>query len=176
MLPNKLRGVPRVGDRRVLDGTFWESQFAAPGRDAPDDLGADTTCYRRLVRTRGNKIIRGASLFADVALLGAGYLVVNGAFFRGCTCAPRSALETASGADFTGAISLVRFSEGVPEQPAVDDVHPDRPAAFSSLRPNVTTGALKEAPIAGRIQQQFHDPPAQFALHQGPHSRIRQRR
>jgi len=37
MLPNKPRGVPRVNDRRVLNGIFWES------------FGPYTTCYNRFV-------------------------------------------------------------------------------------------------------------------------------
>jgi hypothetical protein len=33
MLPNKPRGVPRVNDRRVLNGTFWVLRSGAPWRD-----------------------------------------------------------------------------------------------------------------------------------------------
>jgi transposase len=33
MLPNKPRGVPRVNDRRVLNGIFWELRSGAPWRD-----------------------------------------------------------------------------------------------------------------------------------------------
>jgi transposase len=32
-LPNKPRGVPRVNDRRVLDGIFWVLRSDAPRRD-----------------------------------------------------------------------------------------------------------------------------------------------
>jgi hypothetical protein len=35
MLPNKPRGVPRVNDRRVLNGIFWVLRSGAPGRDVP---------------------------------------------------------------------------------------------------------------------------------------------
>jgi transposase len=31
MLPNKPRGVPRVNDRRVLNGIFWVLRSGAPG-------------------------------------------------------------------------------------------------------------------------------------------------
>ena len=31
MLPNKPRGVPRVDDRRVLNGIFWVLRSGAPG-------------------------------------------------------------------------------------------------------------------------------------------------
>jgi transposase len=33
MLPNKPRGIPRVGDRRVLIGIFWTFRSGAPWRD-----------------------------------------------------------------------------------------------------------------------------------------------
>jgi len=39
MLPNKPRGVPRVNDRRVLNGIFWILRSGAPWRDLPDDFG-----------------------------------------------------------------------------------------------------------------------------------------
>jgi transposase len=38
-LPNKPRGVPRVDDRRVLNGIFWVLRSGAPGRDLPDKFG-----------------------------------------------------------------------------------------------------------------------------------------
>jgi hypothetical protein len=46
MLPNKPRGVPRVNDRRVLNGIFWILRSGAPWRDLPDNFGPYTT--RRL--------------------------------------------------------------------------------------------------------------------------------
>jgi transposase len=45
MLPNKPRGVPRVNDRRVLNGIFWILRSGAPWRDLPDNFGPYTTCY-----------------------------------------------------------------------------------------------------------------------------------
>jgi len=39
MLPNKPRGVPRVNDRRVLNGIFWVLRSGAPWRDLPDGFG-----------------------------------------------------------------------------------------------------------------------------------------
>jgi transposase len=35
-LPNKPRGVPRVNDRRVLNGIFWVLRSGAPWRDLPN--------------------------------------------------------------------------------------------------------------------------------------------
>jgi transposase len=52
MLPNKPRGVPRVNDRRVLNGIFWVLRSGAPWRDLPDSFGPYTTCYNRFVRWR----------------------------------------------------------------------------------------------------------------------------
>jgi transposase len=39
MLPNKPRGVPRVNDRRVLNGIFWVLRTGAPWRDLPRGFG-----------------------------------------------------------------------------------------------------------------------------------------
>jgi transposase len=47
MLPNKPRGVPRVNDRRVLNGIFWILRSRAPWRDLPNNFGPYTTCYNR---------------------------------------------------------------------------------------------------------------------------------
>jgi transposase len=52
MLPNKPRGVPRVNDRRVLNGIFWVLRSGAPWRDLPDIFGPYTTCYNRFIRWR----------------------------------------------------------------------------------------------------------------------------
>jgi transposase len=50
--PNKPRGVPRVNDRRVLNGILWVLRSGAPWRDLPDNFGPYTTCYNRFVRWR----------------------------------------------------------------------------------------------------------------------------
>ena len=52
VLPTKSRGVPRVDDRRVLNGIFWVLRSGAPWRDLPDQYGPYTTCYNRFVRWR----------------------------------------------------------------------------------------------------------------------------
>ena len=52
MLPNKPRGIPRVDDRRILNGIFWVLRSGAPWRDLPDSYGPHTTCYNRFVRWR----------------------------------------------------------------------------------------------------------------------------
>jgi Putative transposase of IS4/5 family (DUF4096) len=50
MLPNKPRGIPRVDDRRVLNGIFWVLRSGAPWRDLPGIYVPRTTCYNRFVR------------------------------------------------------------------------------------------------------------------------------
>ena len=52
MLPNKPRGIPRVDDRRVLNGIFWALRSGALWRDLPEIYGPRTTCYNRFVRWR----------------------------------------------------------------------------------------------------------------------------
>jgi transposase len=52
LLPNKVRGVPRVDDRRVLNGIFWRLRTGAPWADIPERYGPHTTCYNRFVRWR----------------------------------------------------------------------------------------------------------------------------
>ena len=44
MLPTKPRGIPRVDDRRVLNGIFWVLRSGAPWRDLPPIYGPRTTC------------------------------------------------------------------------------------------------------------------------------------
>lgn len=52
MLPNKPRGIPRVDDRRVLNGIFWVLRSGALWRDVPEGCGPQITCYNRFVRWR----------------------------------------------------------------------------------------------------------------------------
>ncbi len=52
LLPNKVRGVARVDDRRVLNGIFWRLRTGAPWADIPERYGPPTTCYNRFVRWR----------------------------------------------------------------------------------------------------------------------------
>jgi transposase len=56
MLPNKPRGVPRVNDRRVLNGILWVLRSGAPWRDLPESYGPPTTCYNRFVRWRQARV------------------------------------------------------------------------------------------------------------------------
>jgi len=52
LLPNKPRGVPRVNDRRVINGILWRFRTGSPWADIPERYGPHTTCYNRFVRWR----------------------------------------------------------------------------------------------------------------------------
>ena len=52
LLPQKSRGVPRVDDRRVLNGIFWRLRTGAPWADVPARYGPHTTCVNRFNRWR----------------------------------------------------------------------------------------------------------------------------
>lgn len=45
LLPNKVRGVARVDDRRVINGILWRFRTGAPWRDVPERYGPRTTLY-----------------------------------------------------------------------------------------------------------------------------------
>ena len=53
LLPNKVRGVPRVDDRKVISGIMW--------RDAPACYGPHKTLYNRFVRLEQGRGVRAAS-------------------------------------------------------------------------------------------------------------------
>ena len=55
LLPNKPRGVPRVDDRRVLNGIFWVLRTGAPWRALPQEFGPQTTCYNRFSAMAQNR-------------------------------------------------------------------------------------------------------------------------
>lgn len=52
LLPNKPRGVPRVDDRRGLNGILWRFRTGSPWAEIPECYGPSTTCYNRFVRWR----------------------------------------------------------------------------------------------------------------------------
>ena len=47
-LPNKPRGLPRVDDRRVLNGIFWVLRSGAPWADLPERFGPRNHCLQSL--------------------------------------------------------------------------------------------------------------------------------
>ena len=52
LLPQKSRGVPRVDDRRVINGILWRFRAGTPWRDVPERYGPRTTLYNRFTRGR----------------------------------------------------------------------------------------------------------------------------
>ena len=50
VLPQKSRGVPRVDDRRVLNGIFWVLRSGAPWADLPERYGKYKTVHKRFTR------------------------------------------------------------------------------------------------------------------------------
>ena len=50
LLPNKPRGVPRVDDRRAINGIFYVLRTGSPWRDLPERYGPYTTVYNRFNR------------------------------------------------------------------------------------------------------------------------------
>jgi transposase len=59
MLPNKPRGVPRVNDRRVLNGIFWVLRSGAPWRDLPEAFGR--TPRATTASSAGGGLVSGAA-------------------------------------------------------------------------------------------------------------------
>ncbi len=52
VLPTKWRGIPRVDDRRVLNGIFWVLRSGGSWRSLPKQYGPHSTCYNRYIRWR----------------------------------------------------------------------------------------------------------------------------
>ena len=50
ILPDDVRGVARVDDRRVINGIFYKLRTGVPWRDLPERYGPYTTVYNRFNR------------------------------------------------------------------------------------------------------------------------------
>ena len=68
LLPNKVRGVPRVDDRRVISGIIHVLQSGCRWRDAPPGYGPYKTLYNRFVRWTRKGVWDG--VFAQLAAAG----------------------------------------------------------------------------------------------------------
>lgn len=49
LLPTRVRGMPHVDDRRVINGILWRFRAGAPWLDVPERYGRRTTLYNRFV-------------------------------------------------------------------------------------------------------------------------------
>lgn len=56
LLPQNSRGVPRVDDRRVINGILWRFRTGSSWRDIPERYGPRTTLYNRFTRWRATGV------------------------------------------------------------------------------------------------------------------------
>ena len=68
LLPHKVRGVPRVDDRRVISGILHVLQSGCRRRDAPAAYGPYKTLYNRFVRWARTGVWE--QVFAELAAAG----------------------------------------------------------------------------------------------------------
>ncbi len=62
-LPNKPRGIPRVDDRRVLNGIFWVLRSGALWRDLPEVEAAKRCDFDECCRKNGSQVLIWIDLF-----------------------------------------------------------------------------------------------------------------
>ena len=142
MLPNKPRGVPRVNDRRVLNGIFWVLRSGAPWRDLPQEFGPYTTCYNRFVRWRRarvwSRIMDALAAPHDAAVQMIDTSIVRVHQHAACIARNRSQSMGRSRGGLTSKIHAVVDSSGLPVRIALTtgEAHDNRLAAalLSRLR------------------------------------------
>ena len=78
----KTRGVPRVDDRRVLNGIFWRLRTGAPWADIPARHGPRTTCVNRFDRWR-DAVVRDRVLAAVSKIYAGDVQMVDSSSMRG---------------------------------------------------------------------------------------------
>lgn len=112
MLPNKPRGVPRVDDRRILNGIFWVLRLGAPWRDS------HTTCYNRFVRWRRagvwDQIMDALAADHDAAVQMIDTSVVRVHQHGSCIAANREQYIGRSRGGLTSKIHVVVDTNGLP--------------------------------------------------------------
>jgi transposase len=128
MLPNKSRGVPRVNDRRVLNGIFWVLRSGAPWRDLPEAFGPYTTCYNRFVRWRragvGGRIIGALAAAHDAAVQMIGTSIVRVHQHGACITRNQRQSIGRSRGGLTSKIHAAVDSNGLPVRLALSPVRP----------------------------------------------------
>jgi transposase len=118
MLPNKPHGVPRVDDRRVLNGIFWVLRSGAPWRDLPGSFGPYTTCYNRFVRWRRagiwDRIMDSLTTAHDAAVQMIDTSIVRVHQHGGCIAGNKKQLMGRSRGGLTSKIHVVVDVTGLP--------------------------------------------------------------
>jgi transposase len=132
MLPNKPRGVPRVNDRRVLNGIFWVLRSGAPWRDLPISFGPYTTCYNRFVRWRRagvwSRIINALAAAHDAAVQMIDTSIVRVHQHGACITRNQQQSMGRSRGGLTSKIHALVDSNGLPVRLALsaDEAHDNR--------------------------------------------------
>src|ERR1700687_3324598 len=140
LLPNKTRGVPRVIDRRVLNGIFWVLRSGAPWRDLPQALGPYTTCYNRFVRWRRagvwSRIMNALSAAHDAAVQMIDTSIVRVHQHAACIARNRRQSMGRSRGGLTSKIHAVVDSSGLPVRLAITtgEAHDNRLAPNTLCR------------------------------------------
>ena len=138
ILPAKPRGMPRVDDRRVLNGIFWILRAGVPWRDLPDTYGPYTTCHNRFVRWQRagvwNGILEAISNVknADVQMIDSSIVRVH----QHGVCVKREAVHCTgrSRGGLTTKIHAVVDGQGLPVQLALSrGQEHDSPIAIEQL-------------------------------------------
>jgi transposase len=137
MLPNKARGVPRVDDRRVLNGIFWVLRSGAPWRDPPIAFGPYTTCYNRFVRWRRagvwSRIIDALAAAHDAAVQMIDTSIVRVHQHGACLARNKRQAMGRSRGGLTSKIHAVVDSNGLPVRLALSRRSPRQPACSQAL-------------------------------------------
>ena len=120
LLPNKPRGVPRVNDRRVLNGIFWVLRSGAPWRDLPDNFSPYTTCYNCFVRWRRAGVL-GGIMNALAATHDGAVQMIDTSIICTPPCIARNRRQSIgrSGGGLTSKIHALVNSNGLPIQLAL---------------------------------------------------------
>ena len=155
MLPNKPRGVPRVNDRRVLNGIFWVLRSGAPWRDLPAPFGPYTTCYNRFVRWRRARVGQGAFR-----------IMVTDAYRRRCVITGERTLPALEAAH------IKPFAEGGSHDPTNGlllrrDIHALFDMGYVTVAPDLrfnVSRKIKEEFENGRDYYQLHGQPIAPAI------------
>lgn len=145
-LPCKPRGVPRVDDRRVLNGIFWVLKSGAPWRDLPEHYGPYTTCYNRFVRWRcagvWDRILTAISHRDDAEIQMIDSTIVRAHQHASCTQNSVSEGFGRSRGGLTTKIHAVVDANGLPLHVAITDGQQHDSLAACALLEGLPSGGM----------------------------------